>query len=422
MVESLFVNHDQIKINVGNPIILNSSLILGFSFLILMTCRKTYEDRPLSILQTSQIKGLAIIAVIFNHLSLHTLEKPGDLWFSRDVGYIGVAVFLMISGFGLSISLEKKGVENFFTKRVVRVLVPLVLTISLEIFLNHVLLRRSSNPVSDFAKVFYDLASLDRNMWYVIFILFWYCITYVVFLLKLSNKAKLTLLFCVSLIVLTIPDFSQLWKINVFSFPLGCYMGLNSKLIVEKTNTFLKQNITFSMNIIIGIVLLAKLRALPLATLPKVILIIFVLIMAVVHLIYNFKSKFRFSNPIESVALLLTVTIVCFNYLHWVFNYRLFGNISHSFSAVLLAVSLGLFISLLVKFQKYSLFLNFVGEISYEVYLLHGMFMYSFDFILFRSNLAVTFFVYFATICLASLILKQLSSFTSNALLGRLKA
>ncbi len=420
MLASLFVNHDQTKIQVAEPIILNLSLFFVFSFLILISCRKTIDDRPLSILQTNQMKGLAIIVIILAHLSIYTLEKSNVLqgFYAFSAG--GVALFLIISGFGLSISIEKKGIENFFSKRVIRVVVPLVFAMLMEIFLNHMLLHKKSNFLLDIAEIFFNISNVDRNMWFIVFILFWYCLTNLVFRLNLSNQTKIIFLCSVSTVFVVIPQIPVYWKANALSFPLGYWLGLNSRFVVERFNDLLSGKIATLMSIITPVILLV---------IPTKIVFLILGIAAVAHLIFVLKINVKFNNPIETISLCLTIVIVSFNYLGWVFDDIIIGkhhnivwSIVNSLTAIFYAASMCSLVSLLVKFKRASLFLSFVGENSFELYLLHGMFMYSFDFILFRGNVAVTFFVYFLAICLASIVLRQLSSITSDSLLKRFNA
>jgi peptidoglycan/LPS O-acetylase OafA/YrhL len=85
-------------------------------------------------------------------------------------------------------------------------------------------------------------------------------------------------------------------------------------------------------------------------------------------------------------------------------------NIIINTSAILAAFAIFLLISLMLRFNLYSLFLNWIGEISFELYLLHGMLMYTFDFILFRGDISITFFIYFIFICLSSILLNKINS------------
>ncbi len=68
---------------------------------------------------TTTIKGLAILTVVW----AHTGAKLGVGGIQFIAG-IGVALFLICSGYGLEISCEKNGLKDFFKKRLLKVCVP----------------------------------------------------------------------------------------------------------------------------------------------------------------------------------------------------------------------------------------------------------------------------------------------------------
>jgi len=55
-----------------------------------------------------------------------------------------------------------------------------------------------------------------------------------------------------------------------------------------------------------------------------------------------------------------------------------------------------------------SLFLEFIGKYSYEIFLFHGVFMIKYDFILFKGPLYLTFWPYFVFILLISIITQKI--------------
>lgn len=429
MLAVLFLNHNYTKIQVDNPIFLNLCLFLGFGFLILATLKKTIGDKPLSVLQTTQMKGLAIIIIILNHLSLHTIESSKDLKIFADAGVIGVSIFFIFSGYGLSISLKKKGTKNFFSAKIVRVYFPVFLAMCLEIFLNY-FLYKNNNLFFDISQIFLNISSIDRNMWFIVFLIFWYCLTYLIFQLNLENKKKVLFLSCASILVLSIPNVSFLWspntslawKFNAFSFPLGCWLGLNSKVINKKIGILLEQDITNFFGIVMSCIVLSKI-SFSLANRPHVGVPLLLSLIIVAGSIYFIKNKIKFKSPVEFICSSLTITML---YSH--FTDRLTkADIStitrsafYNFYSIFAAISLVFLISLFLKFNFYSYFLNFVGNISFELYLLHGMFMYSFDFILFRGNISLTFFVYFLAICIVSVGFRKLNSIVYDSVLSRL--
>jgi membrane-bound acyltransferase YfiQ involved in biofilm formation len=399
----------------------------------LITLRKTIEDKPFSVLQTTQIKGVAILLVIIGHLGFHTIEKMTDLSFFMKIAPAALPLFLIVSGLGISSSLEKKGIKGFFSKRVTRVYLPVFLAMLLEIFLLHTLGSTENNLLVDIARIFYDLENLDRNMWFVIFIMFWYCMTYLVYWLNLSTTKKLIFLCWVSLIILSIPQVSALWKANSLSFPLGCWIGVNLPLITQQIKTIITKKNAIYISLIGSCLLLSKLSgylAGYLANLHIHIMVGIILgssLLAIGYTIYKVKRKIKLSlstETIETITLFSIITIIYLNCSRWFPEYSKYNiakNIIENISSISLAVAILLLITLMIKLKLYSYFLNFIGEVSFELYLLHGMFMYSFDFILFRGNLCFTFYIYFLALCITSMYFRRLNSSVYNSLVNLLE-
>jgi peptidoglycan/LPS O-acetylase OafA/YrhL len=419
----LFLNHDFSfnKIKVENPTLLYLFLFLIFTFLIFITLKKTVGDRPLSILQTDQIKGLAIIIIIIHHLSIHTIANKNSA--ELLIGFVGVALFLILSGFGLSLSLEKKGIKNFFSKRFIRVYIPVSLALLIEVILNHILLKNKNNIWIDFLRIFTDINNLDRNYWFIIFLIFWYCIIYLVFWLNLSKKGKIIFLFSTSLIILALSKVLVIGNYNALSFPFGCWLGLNYKFICEKVENLLSKNILLLFTILISCIFVSIISFyLSVISIKNGFMVgVLLLILIIIFIfIYGLKKKAKFENNIEIISIVLASTFLYFNYFHGWYESNFYIGIFRSILAVSSAIPILLLVSLLVKFSLYSYFLNFIGKISFELYLIHGMFMYSFDFILFRGNIAVTFFIYFIAICMVSLAFRKINSIIYDSLLKKL--
>jgi hypothetical protein len=293
----------------------------------------------------------------------------------------------------------------------------------MEIFLSHILLNPKTNIFVDIPRIFYDLGNLDRNMWFVIFITFWYCISYCSFRFNLSDKEKLIFLCSVSIIFLSVPHFSSLWKANAFSFPIGFWVGINFQYIVKKIETLISKKIVVFISLILSCLMLRKILGYISKHNITTAIASLVILIAIVGLICILKRKGKFYIDIEKVSLFSAVLIVYLNICGGLPEYsinNIFESIFENCYSVLLAIPILLAVSLMVKLNIYSYFLSFIGEISFELYLIHGMFMYSFDFILFRGNIALTFFIYFTSICIVSLGFRKLNSISYESLLNNL--
>lgn len=65
------------------------------------------------------LKGLFSIVILLHHLCQHTGILKGSVMVAiiQSLGYLSVAMFFFLSGYGLSISIQKEGYTRFFIKR-----------------------------------------------------------------------------------------------------------------------------------------------------------------------------------------------------------------------------------------------------------------------------------------------------------------
>lgn len=369
---------------VDNRSILNTFIIL--SILILISFRKTIKERPLSISQTNQMKGIAILIIIVHHVSL-ALNGAGYLSLLHHLGFPSVSIFLVLSGYGIFLSIDKKGLNNFFSKRVIRVYIPFVLAMTAKILIfDYFILNERSRVVSSFVNMFVSPATLDMNMWFIVYILFWYCITYVIFSLNKSNRAKIFYFFLTAILVGVSPA-PETWVENSFSFPFGCWIAANSRVIIEKLENLLTgETPTLS---------------------------------SIFH-----HAKEQLNNYIETFTLYLSFSIVFLHLWVWMKSPSPSANIYSPIINIIAHDIIGISFSILIiglvillgKFKIRSIFLNFLGENSFELYLVHGTLLTLFR-LLSGIDFAITFFIYFIIVCISSIVLKKLSSFISDLLL-----
>ena len=197
-------------------------------------------DKILSIENSQQLKGFAISLVIIGHLNLFLNFWPA----AKRAGAWGVAIFLLLSGYGLIQSYLKNGLNNFFSKRFLKVLVPYSLVTLLWLLIDTLFLQKSYG----WETIFLSLIGLDLNrtidssMWYITFILLWYLIFYLVFRLGFNNFLKLCLLFIFSLVFKYYSDHELTqkavygWQLHAFLFPIGAMLGLYMNKVLVLVN------------------------------------------------------------------------------------------------------------------------------------------------------------------------------------------
>jgi membrane-bound acyltransferase YfiQ involved in biofilm formation len=380
-----FVNQNLLAFAVNNAVD-NRSILTTFtilSILILISFRKSVREQPLSILQTHQMKGIAILIIIVHHVA-QALGYPGYLSLLHHLGFPSVAIFLILSGYGIFLSIEKKGLNNFFSKRVMRVYIPFILAMTCKILIfDYFILNKRSGVGNSLLNIFLAPATLDRNMWFIVYILFWYCITYVIFSMNKLHKSKIFYLFLTAILVCILPA-PDTWLNNPFSFPFGCWIAANSKIIIENLE-----------NLLAG-------------EKPKLSSIF-------AHV------KNNLNHYIETFTLYLSFGIVGLHLWVWMkspsANANIYSHIidiiAHSIIGISFASLIIGLIILLGKFKIRFTFLNFLGENSFELYLVHGTLLSLFT-LMSGVDFAVTFFVYFIIVCISSIVLKKLSSFVSD--------
>ena len=108
---------------------------------------------------TTNLKGIAILLVVISHIGSggfhHRVFVP--------LGGIGVAIFLILSGYGLMESYKLKGFENYFKNRFMRLYIPYFIWIPVYALI--IVSYHLHIGLSDFRYWFIEYVSL----WYITF-------------------------------------------------------------------------------------------------------------------------------------------------------------------------------------------------------------------------------------------------------------
>lgn len=137
------------------------------------------EHRVLSREQSTALKGFAIAIVILCHVGNHYTRVFTPL------GGIGVALFLVLSGYGLECSYEKHGLTDFWKKRLISVFlqyliveavtIPLRGNISIGSFILDITLLNPQHPLG----------------WYMNYLLLWYVTFWIIKKIPIAKKKRL---------------------------------------------------------------------------------------------------------------------------------------------------------------------------------------------------------------------------------------
>jgi peptidoglycan/LPS O-acetylase OafA/YrhL len=225
---SFFTNFETHKLNtdyadVWNVVIL--SLLLVLTLISLRKENSAFLDRT----QSDELKGIAILLVIVGHLWLHASDETVPIF-----GDYGVAIFLLLSGFGLTASLATRNFEwrEFARRRIKRVMIPYWFTTIIWITADWFVLDRVYS-VQDiacaFAGVNFSLAlrKLDYARWYITLLLVWYG-AFALSVQFLSRRMVVWTLFGFGFVMASL-RLVEVWPfgspLQMFAFPLGALLA-----------------------------------------------------------------------------------------------------------------------------------------------------------------------------------------------------
>lgn len=177
------------------------------------------------------LKGLACLLIVLHHWcsGLSGIGYDGFLvkLFTHAGGITGVAVFFFLSSYGLSRSqqIKKDTLKSFFTKRLVRVYIPLVMTNVLWLMLRY----DGQDLLQTVLQILNLKDLLDIVTWFCNVIIVCYIIFYVSNLLA-NNWAKLLCNWALTLALAVL--LSKLWPkypcyvYSLIAFPLGATVAI----------------------------------------------------------------------------------------------------------------------------------------------------------------------------------------------------
>ncbi len=326
-------------ISVNNPVQATEIFSLIFFVLLLISVRPRQIKDWFSLRTTTELKGLAILMIVFSHIGYFLVNDHRFLWPLSIMAGIGVNLFLFLSGLGLTFSQLHKnlGVRQFYKHRLLKLFTPFWLVIAILFALDFVFLKINYSwpyVVQSFFGIFThaDLyKDVNSPLWYLTFILGYYLLFPLVFSKKRPWLSALILYLAGYLLIYWQPRFldyvSYLYKVHILAFPLGVLAAW-------------------------GISKLPKAEVLDKLSRGKTSFVYYVLILLLLFVFYyvNIHSGIGQSYSLEQI--MSTVAV--------------------------LAISL-IFILKKIEFR----FLYIFGLYSYEIYLFHWPLLYRYDILYF---------------------------------------
>lgn len=312
-------------------------------------------DSVFSFEKTKRLRGMLILGIfVFHFCSFYPTQiRP-------DIGHVLVGAFFMLSGFGLMESLKNKNnyLDDFIGNKTARLLVPVwiaglfVLVVNWTIYNNNLILNEQV--------YLFDLISgglTTTVTWFVIELIFFYIIFYLSFKYLSKKLAIIAVTISVLLLMILFSNQQQgMWCASGMMFPLGIILS-HYKDNIES----LKPHIVLMVSIIISLIFAYVMK------LPR--------ITPISSLLYgNIQCLFVAFFIIISLLMRRTginkwlVTLLLCNIVYYTFEASL--QLGPNIVTVLPVISILL---VLTGLNVLSTFTNFIGNISYEFYIIHAI-------------------------------------------------
>lgn len=343
--------------------------------LLMLSIKKSPPEFNLTKSVTTELKGVAILMILFGHIGYFLSTNHSFLYPLSISSGVGVNLFLLLSGFGLTKSARHKEISifDYYKKRIPRLFLPLWAILTIFYIADFLLLGKTyplTNLVQSYLGFFPDndiYTSLNSPLWYFTVIIFYYLIFPLIYYAKFLKYLTPLILFLVSnwILRLNLPVSEatfNLYKLHDIAFPLGVFFALLNLYFYK---TFHLHKFDFVKNY------------------------------------YNFAKIFKYkilSYP--AIAVILAV----FAYFSYYSGVGTDKHLEQITSIFLMSLLIAIF---LIKDFKIRFF-SFFGLYSYGIYLIHWPILYKYD-LLFKTLPAflAVFLYLFILLTLAALLEKN---------------
>lgn len=303
-------------------IVLIDVLMLLLFSLVVMNYKHINLDY-LDTTNTNYLRGFFALFIIFHHISQRISQSEifDNFLF---VGEYAVAFFFFLSAYSLVSQYKKQEnyMSNFLQKRLTKLFIPYILFSGLY-FLFWYFIYDKYHTKEELLSIITDHESIIISGWFLQGIIVMYITFYLSFRFVKSIKVAACLNLLLVVLIISIMMYLEIgyWEYNsLLAFPFGIFWGIYK----EKIDKLMQDKY-------------------------KILLIIFTILLYVGHNYIDFLMAFEIKD--------------------YVYNYGFLANIKNIIFVIF-------FILLALKLDFRNKFFNFLGNISLELYLIHGMFIY----------------------------------------------
>ncbi len=221
---------------------------------------KNFDDY-MSVDNMQNIRGMLAVLIVIHHFS-GMIEENSMFFLFNHIGYLVVALFLFLSGYGLAYGVQNKpgyisGVKFLYT-RIPKLVIPY--WIAVVIYAVGYFAAGEPNTWKEILLSFVSFKNIVGSSWYIFELIGLYIIFFLSFKIK-NRKIALSVLF-VLVAVCAIgfyfgDSFSDVWYRSIFAFPLGVLYSLKK----DKIESFLlNKTIGKYIVLILFLIILLSLR------------------------------------------------------------------------------------------------------------------------------------------------------------------
>lgn len=328
------------------------------------------------------LRGFFTLVIVFHHLSQY-LDNPGPFRVFQEVGILCVAAFFFYSGYGLrkSVLTNHGYFHHFFLRRYIKIFVPFFLCNAIYLFVYYLTGNRYGIKLS--LEYLSGIRLINPQSWYIIVIALFYFVFFLTF--RYIRKTAVSFLL-LGIFQIAFPTYCMVKGPGVYWFQGEWWFNSSSLFFIGVLIAqFEKQILDFARKWYYPLLLAAALTFL-----------------------YFFPKSVQVLDKIE--PLLLNEHIFVKEMLEsWIcFIWQTLAVISF--------VAFVFLLTLKIRFN--NIFLRFLGTHSFELYLIHGLFLEIFrsDRFYIKSD-----FIYTAVVLIFSLGLTALMYYPFKIISGKLQ-
>lgn len=211
----------------------NAIVFIVLAILVIATLRKNTQKQWLIPLDdTAELKGFAMIAVVFVHIGYTLVNNWQFLYPVSTLAGVWVDLFLFLSGYGLTISMYKKPltVINFYRGRLFKILIPFWIALIAIVLMDFFILGIGRSWTEIITSLFvwfpraYMWEDINSPLWYMMWLILFYILFPIVFVRSRPWITSLILALIASGLVWYNPlDLQATWlhELHTLAFPLG---------------------------------------------------------------------------------------------------------------------------------------------------------------------------------------------------------